>query len=209
MKNVMLAREAMITAGRPGLPIQNALATAESAVALIAALHPKYGIRTTDGAIAVIMDPMNVDFERLNKAFVTLSYGLHLASSAGPLLGGYCGGPEGTSIANVAAHFAGALVYKATYFIPFAIHLKYGCSSTPDVLWVINTSGQAVSRNTDLLSVNMNYTAAGPCTKMILYETAASVKAAVVSGFSMESTGAAKAKYEDRQTPMESKFPPK
>jgi len=63
--------------------------------------------------------------------------------------------------------------------------------------------GQAISRNTHLLSLNLNYTTAGPCTPMCLYETTASVTAAVVSGLSIESLGVATNKHEDRTTPVE------
>jgi methylamine--corrinoid protein Co-methyltransferase len=49
----------------------------------------------------------------------------------------------------------------------------------------------------------LNYAAAGPVTEMCLYETAASVTAAVVSGLSFEALGVATNKYEDRMTPME------
>ncbi len=71
------------------------------------------------------------------------------------------------------------------------------------MLWLISVSGQAVSTNTDLLSINLNYTSAGPCTPMCLYETSASVTAAVVSGLSIESLGVATNKHEDRTTPVE------
>jgi methylamine--corrinoid protein Co-methyltransferase len=63
--------------------------------------------------------------------------------------------------------------------------------------------GQAISRNTHLLSLSLNYTAAGPCTPMVLQETTASVMAAVASGLSIEMGGTATNKYEDRMTPVE------
>jgi hypothetical protein len=71
------------------------------------------------------------------------------------------------------------------------------------MLWVISTMGQAVTRNTHLLSLNLNYTTAGPCTPMCLYETSASVTAAVTAGLSIESLGVATNKHEDRTTPVE------
>ena len=202
-RNAVLAREACNRAGRQGIPIMNSLATAESDIALAAALHPKFGMRDSDGYMICCMDPMKVDFARLNKVAVTLSLGGHIGMCFGPLLGGYAGGPEGTAVSNVAHHMMGVLTYQSSWLLPFTIHLRYVSSSSRDMLWVISAMGQAVSRNTHLLSLNLNYTSAGPCTPMCLYETSASVTAAVTSGLSIESLGVATNKHEDRTTPVE------
>jgi methylamine--corrinoid protein Co-methyltransferase len=202
-RNAVLAREACNRAGRQGIPIMNSLATAESDIAFAAALHPKFGMRDSDGYMICCMDPMKVDFARLNKAAVALSLGGHIGMCFGPLLGGYAGGPEGTAVSNVAHHMMGVLTYQSSWLLPFTIHLRYVASSSRDMLWVISTMGQAISRNTHLLSLNLNYTTAGPCTPMCLFETSASVSAAVTAGLSIESLGVATNKYEDRTTPVE------
>ena len=203
MRNAVLAREACNRVGRQGIPIMNSLATAESDIAFAAALHPKFGMRQSDGYMICCMDPMKVDFARLNKAAVALSLGGSIGMCFGPLLGGYAGGPEGTAVSNVAHHMMGLLTYQSSWLLPFTIHLRYVASSPRDMLWVISSMGQAISRNTHLLSLNLNYTTAGPCTPMCLYETSASVAAAVVSGLSIESLGVATNKHEDRTTPVE------
>ena len=202
-RNAVLAREACNRVGRQGIPIMNSLATAESDIALAAALHPKFGMRPSDGYMICCMDPMKVDFARLNKVAVALSLGGPIGMCFGPLLGGYAGGPEGTAVSNVAHHMMGILTYQSSWLLPFTIHLRYVASSSRDMLWVISTMGQAVSRNTHLLSLNLNYTTAGPCTPMCLYETSASVTAAVTAGLSIESLGVATNKHEDRTTPVE------
>jgi methylamine--corrinoid protein Co-methyltransferase len=202
-RNAVLAREACNRVGRQGIPIMNALSTAESDIAFAAALHPKFGLRASDGYQICCMDPMKVDFPRMNKATVALSLGDHIGMCFGPLIGGYSGGPEGTAVSNVAHHLMGILTYQSSWLLSFTLHLRYVASSSRDMLWVISTMGQAISRNTELLSLNLNYTTAGPCTPMCLYETAASVTAAVVSGLSIESLGVATNKHEDRTTPVE------
>ncbi|MCJ7464406.1 MAG: monomethylamine:corrinoid methyltransferase [Thermoplasmata archaeon] len=202
-RNAVLAREACNRVGRQGIPIMNSLATAESDIAFAAATHPKFGMRPSDGYMICCMDPMKVDFARLNKVAVALSLGGPIGMCFGPLLGGYSGGPEGTAVSNVAHHMMGILTYQASWLLPFTIHLRYVASSPRDMLWVISTMGQAISRNTHLLSINLNYTTAGPCTPMVLYETSAAVTAAVVSGLSIESLGVATNKHEDRTTPVE------
>jgi len=203
MRNAVLAREACNRVGRQGIPIMNSLATAESDIAFAAALHPKFGMRPSDGYMICCMDPMKVDFARLNKATVALSLGGPIGMCFGPMLGGYAGGPEGTAVSNVAHHMMGILTYQSSWLLPFTIHLRYVASSSRDMLWVISSMGQAISRNTHLLSLNLNYTTAGPCTPMCLYETSASVTAAVTAGLSIESLGVATNKHEDRTTPVE------
>ncbi len=202
-RNAVLARESCNRVGRQGIPIMNSLATAESDIAFAAALHPKFGMRPSDGYMICCMDPMKVDFARLNKVAVALSMGGPIGMCFGPLLGGYSGGPEGTAVSNVAHHMMGILTYQSSWLLPFTIHLRYVASSSRDMLWVISTMGQAISRNTHLLSINLNYTTAGPCTPMVLYETSAAVTAAVASGLSIESLGVATNKHEDRTTPVE------
>ncbi len=202
-RNAVLAREACNRAGRQGIPIMNSLATAESDIAFAAALHPQFGMRQSDGYMICCMDPMKVDFARLNKVAVTLSLGGHIGMCYGPLLGGYAGGPEGTAVSNVAHAMMGILTYQSSWLLPFTIHLRYVASSPRDMLWVISSMGQAISRNSHLLTLNLNYTTAGPCTPMCLYETSASVTAAVTAGLSIESLGVATNKHEDRTTPVE------
>jgi len=203
MRNAVLAREATSRAGRQGIPLMNTLATAESDIALAAALHPRYGLRPSDGYMIASMDPMKVDFARLNKAACVISMGGAVGIDFSPLMGGYAGGPEGTAVSTVAHHMMNSLSFHASYLIPFPLHLRYVSNSSREMLWTIAAAGQAVSRNTHLLSISLNYASAGPCTGMCLYETSASVLSAVASGLSMESVGVATNKYEDRTTPVE------
>jgi len=208
IRNIVFAREALRRAGRPGLPIMNALATASTAVALNTTLHPDYGLRKTDGYLIGILAELKTNFDLLNKicALQSLGYGGGVCAEYGPLFGGYCGGPEGTAVAAVAGSLMGVLVYQAGWHLSFPTHINYTSNSTPELLWVTSVFAQAISRNTHLLSLHLNYTAAGPCTEMCLYEIAAQRLAAVPSGVSIESVGVGKARHEDYLTPMEPRF---
>ena len=203
MRSASLGREACSRAGREGIPFMNTLSTAESDIALAAAMMPRYGLRASDGFMIASMDPMKIDFARLNKVTLALSMGAPIGMDFAPLLGGYSGGPEGTAVCTVASHLMGLLTLQTSYLIPFPLHLRYVSNSSRDMLWIISTMGQAISRNTHLLSLSLNYTSAGPCTPMVLQETTASVMAAVASGLSIEMGGTATNKYEDRMTPVE------
>jgi methylamine--corrinoid protein Co-methyltransferase len=184
----------------------NSIGTAQSAVALIAGLHPDFGLRKTDGYMISALAELKTNFDFLNRAAVLQSIGVPVGAIFGPIYGGYCGGPEGTAVATVAYHLMGTLVYQAGWFLAFPIHIKYIASSMPELLWVASVYAQAISRNTHLLSLYYNYTAAGPCTEMCLREFAAEFITAVTSGVSIETGEVAKGRYEDRLTPLEPRF---
>jgi methylamine--corrinoid protein Co-methyltransferase len=203
MRSAALGREACNRAGRQGIPFMNTLSTAESDIALAAAMMPKFGLRPSDGFMIASMDPMKIDFARLNKVTLALSLGAPIGMDFAPLMGGYSGRPEGTAVCTVASHMMGLVTLQTSYLIPFPLHLRYVSNSSREMLWVVSAMGQAISRNTHLLSLSLNYTAAGPCTPMVLRETTASVMAAVASGLSIEMGGTATNKYEDRMTPVE------
>ena len=206
IRNAILAREALRRVGRPGLPIMNALATAASDTALIAALHPMYGLRPSDGYLVATLAELKTTFELMNKACVLTSLGARIGTLAGCVMGGYAGGPEGTALTVAAHHVHGTLVNQATYHLNHPAHMKYISNSGPEMLWLISMYAQAVARNTHLLSLNLNYTAAGPATEMALYETAAQVITAVVSGVSIESPSIAKATHVDYLSTVEPEF---
>lgn len=206
IRTVVLGREALRRAGRPGLPIMNSIATADSAIALIVGLHPEFGLRATDSYMIATLAEMKTSFDLLNRACALISLSLPVAALYGPIYGGYSGGPEGTAVATVAYHLMGALVYQAGWHLAFPIHIKYIASSMPELLWASSVYAQAISRNTHLLSLYYNYTAAGPCTEMCLYEIAAQHTSAITSGVSMETGGIAGGKREDYLTPVEPMF---
>jgi len=206
IRTVVLAREALRRAGRPGMPIMNAVSTAATSVALNTALP--YGLRTTDGYLLAILAELKTNFDLLNKVCALQSFGCRdgICGEISPVYGGYCGGAEGTAVTAVAAHFMAMLMYRAGWYLVFPIHMFYTCNSTPELLWATSVYAQAISRNTHLLSLHLNYTAAGPCTEMCLYEIAAQRLAAISSGVSIESVGVGKAKHEDYLTPIEPRF---
>ncbi|MEM4474587.1 MAG: monomethylamine:corrinoid methyltransferase [Candidatus Bathyarchaeia archaeon] len=206
IRTVVLAREALRRAGRPGLPIMNCIGTAQSAVALLGGLHPEFGLRKSDGYMISCLAELKTNFDFLNRAAALLSIGVPIGAIFGPIMGGYCGGPEGTAVTTVAYHLMGTMVYRAGWFLAFPIHIKYIASSTPELLWVESVYAQAISRNTHLLSLYYNYTAAGPCTEMCLYEFAAEMITAIVSGVSIETGEVAGGRHEDLLTPIEPMF---
>ena len=201
--NLILAKEAARKAGRPGIGFHVIHGTGLTDASFIAAYRPEFGVRPGDGVAVASLGEIKTDYNTLNKVTYFLQFGNRLGNIYVPLMGGYAGGPEGTAIVTVAHHLQGLLVHQADYsdFPPF--HLRYSCSTARETLWVASVVGQALSRNTHLLTACEAITAAGPCTDMVLYEVAAMSTVGAASGININNASAAKSQYLDRNTGME------
>jgi methylamine--corrinoid protein Co-methyltransferase len=149
---------------------------------------------------------MKVDYERMKKVVFLNHKGLNKYGLYGPIMGGYAGGPEATAIVHLAHHFLGLMVFEVQWHDGFPLHLMQGCNSTRDLLWLISVTGQALSRNTHLLIGANAFTAAGPCTEMVVHEIAAFVLAATVSGFHLNLVAVARNKLPERSSGMEARI---
>jgi methylamine--corrinoid protein Co-methyltransferase len=204
IRSSMLSREAVSTAGRPGLPLMNSIATAVTDKAKIAG--SQFGLRPSDGWLIGSIAEMKVNFQRLNEVAFVLSLGGRICAESGPLLGGYCGGAEGVAIANVAYHLHCILVLRGCCQVTFPLHYQTVCTSSRDLLWVVSVSSQAISRNSHFALFTIPNTASGPVEEMCFYETAAIVTSLVVSGSSLEALGVYKNASVDLQTPQGPEF---
>jgi len=204
IRTMVLAREALRRAGRPDMPIVNAVASAGRAAAHIAG-H-RYGIRKGDALEIGTHAEMKVDFDSLNKVALSLSEGSLIFAENGVILGGFAGGPTGTAVVTAAYNAVDILLLRGAVQHPFPTHFDLGTTSTRDTIWARSLANQAVSRNSRLPLVNIGYATAGPMTKMVLYEFAAWVIGAVVSGGSIEVGGSAHGTNVDYTSPMEPLF---
>jgi methylamine---corrinoid protein Co-methyltransferase len=207
IRGIKLGREALREAGRPGLPVMNLISTAASAVTTIAASAPQFGLRPSDGWLVGAIAEMKIDFGAMNKVAYLLNWGANVGAETSPILGGYCGGPEGTAVASTAYVLMGRLIHQGSYQLTFPVHFRYGCSTPRTVLWAVSASCQAASRNIPMPVIWLPYIAAGPNTKMYFYESAAYLLCAVTSGApSVQTPHPAKAVKVDGITPMEARF---
>lgn len=203
MRTVMLTKEALRASSRPGLAIANGVATAVSDKATIAGgslLGPGDAIEI--GSIA----EMKIDFSLMNKVAYAISTNKNIWAGAGPLLGGYCGGPEGLAVTVVAYNFHALLVQKGTVQHPYPIHYRYICNSSREMIWANSLAYQAISRNTNVPLVGLCYAASGPAVEETFYEAAASAATNTVSGASIEIQGLAQGRYADHLGPLEARL---
>ena len=196
-----VAREALRLAGRPGLHIND--------VALVDPLHkiaccnPNIGIRRSDGVIVAQMVELKVSFKHLSLVEYLLSYGCLIENLITPLLGGFAGGPEGTAVVTVAEHIAGLLCYHAHYHFLSLTHIRNINNTDRQSLWAVSVAGQALSRNTNIISVYDCYCASGPGTRMILEEAVSGGIMASASGLHVVGCGSLGGKYTDYATGLE------
>ncbi len=204
IRAVLLTREGMRRAGRPGMPIVNGVTTAARAQEHIAASH--FGIRPTDALEIGTVHEMKIDFDSLNKVVYSLAAGNLIFAENGVILGGYAGGPAGVAVVTAAYNPVDLLVLRGAVQHPFPTHFDMGVTSARDTVWARSVANQAITRNSSLPVVNVGYSAAGPMTEMLFYEHSAWVIAAVVSGGSVEVGASARGTALDYTTPIEPTF---
>ncbi len=201
------ALDALQRSGRPGIPIFNLQPTTAVAVTNIAASAPQFGSRLTDAWLCGSIAEMKINYDTLNKVAYLHASGANVAAESGPMLGGFSGGPEGFAILCCAYLIMGQLVHKGHLQLNFPIHFMHASSSSRDVIWGVSTAIQASSRNINVPVLWGPYCAAGPNTKMYMYEAAAINLAWVTSGAPcVNQPHPAKAVKIDGITPLDAKF---
>jgi methylamine---corrinoid protein Co-methyltransferase len=204
MRVTGLGKDALRRGNRPGLPIMNSIATAGSDVAKIAG--SSFGLNARDAWIVGHTAEFKLGYQRLNEIAWVVGMGAGLIAECAPILGGYCGGPEGVAVANAAYLLSGIIAMQADALLTFPIHFNLGCTTARQTIWAKSLSVQAMTRNSHLPVFVDHYAAHGPMTELFFYENAADVISSVVSGGHITAAGSAKGTHIDHFTPMEPRF---
>ena len=199
---ILWAREALQRAGRPGLHIGDNAAGMTSQ-AKICSCDPASGTRPTDGILVSQMNEMKVDYDHLSMTAFLLQYGAAIYNLMTPIIGGYAPGPEGLAIVTIAEHLAGAVIYHAVFHHMSHTHIRFLNNANRWGLWAEAVVGQALARNTNILSFEDCYCAHGPSTKELLYEVACDAMVSSVVGMQTEGVGATGGKVPDHNTGLE------
>jgi len=201
-----VGREGLRRAGRPGMGIINHMSSCAAGVSTIAASHTEFGARPSDGWLVAPHAELKIDYSSLNQVAFLTSWGANIGQEAGPILGGYAGGPEGTAVVTAAYAFHGILVVRATYHLTYPIQMIPVCSTTPNMLWMMSTSSQAINRNLRVPYYALGYASAGSATKQYFYEAAAYLCAIQSSGMGIEDVHPNKAVLTNGALPIDSEF---
>ena len=175
-------RQAATRAGRPGLCLVGS--QLEWVAGDIASYNPAGGYRPTDAGLACIIYPMKDSLNILSKVKYYLDCERPIFAYSDQLIGGFTGGAETTVVSCVAHHLANLVLNQASFQELNCQHIHYNNKSNRLSIWCHNVAGQAIARNTKIVTHSECFASAGPCTEMILYEGAA-VALSVVSGASL------------------------
>ncbi len=205
VQHAMSLRQAARMAGRPDMFLL-AVGTAQSDSGQIAVSNPDWGVRPSDGRLIGLLTEMKVDNELLNKVAHCMQFGCYIGCLSGAIFGGYAGRAEGTAILQTAYQLVGLTIYQANFHYNFPFHIHFTSNTTRELLWVMSATHQAVSRNSRLLAIANGFLNAGPGTEMVLYEAAAYGLVSTVSGSGLGGPAAARNKYRNYATPIESRL---
>jgi methylamine--corrinoid protein Co-methyltransferase len=201
-----IAREGLRRAGRPGMAIIDLHPSCASGIATIASSNPDFGARISDGWIVAPHAELKINYDSLCQVAYLSNWGANIGQEAGPILGGYAGGPEGTAVTTLAYAFHGILVIRATYHLTYPIQMMPVCSTTPGMIFVISASSQAFARNIGAPYYALGYASAGAATKQYFYEAAAYLLAIQSSGIGIEDVHPNKAVGTNQALPIDSEF---
>jgi len=204
-RDASVAREAVRMAGRPGMHI-NDVAVPLTCAGKMAACDPQAGLRPSDGILVSQMVELKTDFDQLSRVAHLYNVGGVTVDLMTPLIGGLGGAAPGTAVVSVADHLLGAVLYDADYHMFSLTHLHYVNNTDPLGLWVNAMVGQALARNSRIVTLNDIYVISGPGTRELLYECAAQAIIGTVCGFNMQGAGTTGGFRADHTTGLEARF---
>jgi len=199
------AREAVRRAGKPGMSLLGIMSGAGSE-AQDAGDFPG-GLRPSDIHLVAFSNELKLNWQDLKKIVHNQNLGNVTESCCLPMLGGYCGGPEGTAITLVAEAIQGFVMARPMSFATVSLSLRFGASDR-QALWVNCMLPMAcISAGENLLLAYYIIGTAAPCTEMLCDELAAQIIALTASGISyLYGGGGAQIAKLDHLTGMETRI---
>jgi methylamine--corrinoid protein Co-methyltransferase len=188
-RELQYMRQGLTRVGRAGMGMLAAQSSV-SELGDLAVAHPDY-LRPCDSHLVPVLNELKMDHRNISRAVNSIEYGMVNASLPCVIVGGLGGGPAGSAVINVAAFLIANITCLADYHILHPIHVRHIATSTREVLWVINATGQAFARTAPSIIVADIYPKSGAGTKELLYETAANSIVNAVSGNHLEGCGSA------------------
>jgi methylamine--corrinoid protein Co-methyltransferase len=170
-------------AGREGLAILGPSTSTLTTSSLLVSSDELYSSADPQ---EVYMDDLKVDYETLSKCIYHQEHGNHYISGQVPVFGGACiGSPEGLAIIDVAETLQSKVLAHSSIHASGAVHANTGSSSAKEIIWASNLAALGISRNMNYYTARYYWNAAGICTDMMFYETAAQAIGDTVCGRNM------------------------
>jgi methylamine--corrinoid protein Co-methyltransferase len=204
-RDAVQAREAIRKAGRPGMHIED-MAVPLTCAGKIATFMPEKGMRPSDGLLVSQIPELKTDYDQLSRVAYLSSVDMHIVDLMTPLIGGLGGGAQGTAIVTIASHLLGVICYNVSYHFMGHMSLQWSHNTGPMGLWVQAVAGQALARNTPLVSINDLYTRSGLGTAELFWEIAAGAMIGAVCGLHQHGIGATGGSLTDHTSGLEARF---
>lgn len=204
-KQASVARQAVRMAGRGGMGI-NDVAVPLTCSGKMAAYDPEFGLRACDSLLVAIMPELKTNYDQLSRVAFQQSVGMPIVNLMTPLIGGLGGGAEGTAVVTVASHIMGAVCYSVAYHDMGHMSLRWSHNTDRLGLWIYATVGQAIARNTPMITTNAIYTRNGLGTSEMLWEVAACAIACTPCGVHQMGIGTTGGKETDHTSGLEARF---
>jgi len=179
-----LTKEATRRAGRPEMPY-SAITSSVTDLGQFGGYGVPGGATIHDLAVTGAVSELKTDFHYLNKAIFSHQIGGKVYCLHHPIVGGFGGGPEGAALLRIAASLLIPLVYQCEFVTSQCTDARYGINTSRPCIWADTAASLALSRNYNKVFQGQISPVAGPCTKMLLYETACHSINEAVAGTSM------------------------
>jgi methylamine--corrinoid protein Co-methyltransferase len=204
-KQAAVARQAVLLAGRGGMGI-NDVAVPLTCSGKMAAYDPESGLRACDSMLIAIMPELKTNYDQLSRVAFQQSVGMPIVNLMTPLIGGLGGGAEGTAVVTVASHIMGAVCYSVAYHDMGHMSLRWSHNTDRLGMWIYAMVGQAIARNTPMVTTNAIYTRNGLGTPEMLWEVAACAIACTPCGVHQMGIGTTGGKETDHTSGLEARF---
>lgn len=204
-RDARVAREAIRQAGRPGMHI-NDVAVPLTCAGKMATFDPEAGLRSCDGFLVTQIPELKTNYDQLSRVAFMQSVDMVIINLMTPLIGGLGGGAEGTAVVNIASHIMAALCYHVHYHDMGHMSLRWSHNTGRMGLWIYALAGQALARNTPMVTSNAIYTRSGLGTPEVLWEIAACAVTCTVSGVHQMGVGATGGHLADHTSGLEARF---
>lgn len=204
-RDAVVAREVLRKAGRPGMHI-NDIPVPLTCAGKMATYDPDTALRPTDGLLVTQLPELKTNYDQLSRVAFMQSVDMVIVNLMTPLIGGLGGGAEGTAVVNIASHILAALLYDVDYHDMGHMSLRWSHNTGRMGLWIYAMAGQALARNTPMVTTNAIYTRNGLGTPEVLWEVAGCAAACTVSGVHQMGVGATGGHQTDHTSGLEARF---
>lgn len=206
MYEARYVKEALRRVGRPGMPLHGVEGAPTEYGYFGGYLTGGYEPDRTIG-IALLPEPVILSYQILQRVAVNQLVGAPLEAGHVSTIGGYFGSPEGVVVGSIAAQMLLAVSTFPTVIESTNVDARYFGNTGREALWATSTSIQARTTGNRIMNLGITSQVSGPCTSMLLQETASIAIADSVSGIAIEiGTRPAACRYKNQGSALENKF---